>query len=253
MSAVIPFDYDGAAVRVVDRSGVPWFVLADVCRVLGIANARDAAARLDDEERDGVGIADAIGREQQSTIVNESGLYSLILRSRRPEAKRFKSWVTGTVLPSIRRHGGYITGQERVGTGGMSDAELLAQAAQVAMRVIAEREQRIAALEPLALAADRLGAAEGTMNITTAAKLLKVQPKSLFAWLDSHGWTYRKHDDGPRLAYQTKIDAGLMEHRAVAYTGRSGERHATHQPMVTPAGLVRLARAFAAETAARAA
>jgi hypothetical protein len=93
--------------RIIDRNGEPWFVLAEVCRELGLANPRDAANRLDEDERDGVGIPDAIGREQRTTIINESGLYSLILTSRKPAAKRFKKWVTAEVLPSIRRTGAY--------------------------------------------------------------------------------------------------------------------------------------------------
>lgn len=93
--------------RTIMRDGEPWFVLADVCGALEIANPRDAAGRLDDDERDAVGITDTIGRSQQQTIINESGLYSLILTSRKDGAKRFKKWVTSEVLPSIRKTGGY--------------------------------------------------------------------------------------------------------------------------------------------------
>lgn len=102
------FEYeDQRPFRIIDRDGEPWFVLADVCRELDIANPRDAASRLDDDEKDGVGITDTIGRTQRQTIINESGLYSLILRSSKPAARRFKKWVTGEVLPSIRKTGGY--------------------------------------------------------------------------------------------------------------------------------------------------
>src|SRR5688572_10958166 len=102
------FEYeDKRPFRIIDRNGEPWFVLGDVCRELEIANPRDAASRLDDDEKDAVGISDGIGRLQQQTIINESGLYSLILRSSKPAAKRFKKWVTKEVLPSIRKTGGY--------------------------------------------------------------------------------------------------------------------------------------------------
>lgn len=97
--------------RVVDRNGEPWFVLAEVCRKLGIANTGDAASGLDDDERMTIAITDSqIGRRggaRQMTLINESGLYSLVLRSRKPEAKRFKKWVTSEVLPSIRKTGSY--------------------------------------------------------------------------------------------------------------------------------------------------
>lgn len=102
------FEYhDHNQFRVFDRNGEPWFVLSEVCHELEIANPRDAAKRLDDDEKDGVGIPDAIGRTQNTTIINESGLFSLILTSRKPAAKRFKKWVTAEVLPSIRKTGGY--------------------------------------------------------------------------------------------------------------------------------------------------
>lgn len=93
--------------RVIDRNGEPWFVLSDACRELEIANPRDAASRLDDDEKDTVGITDAIGRKRRTTIINESGLYSLIMSSRKPAARRFKKWVTSEVLPTIRKTGGY--------------------------------------------------------------------------------------------------------------------------------------------------
>ncbi len=100
------FEYeDNDQFRVIDREGEPWFVLTEVCKKIGIANPRDAARRLDDDEKDGVGISDAMGREQKTTVISESGLYSLVLRSSKPEAKRFKKWITSEVLPSIRKTG----------------------------------------------------------------------------------------------------------------------------------------------------
>ena len=93
--------------RIIDRDGEPWFVLADVCRELEIANPSDAASRLDADEKDTLGIADGIGRQKLQTVINESGLYSLILTSRKEGAKRFKKWVTSEVLPAIRKTGSY--------------------------------------------------------------------------------------------------------------------------------------------------
>ncbi|PJG56622.1 hypothetical protein CVM73_03475 [Bradyrhizobium forestalis] len=92
---------------VINRDGEPWFVLNEVCAKLEIANPSDAASRLDDDEKDVLGFTDTIGRSQKRVIINESGLYSIILRSNKPEAKRFKKWVTSEVLPSIRKTGGY--------------------------------------------------------------------------------------------------------------------------------------------------
>ncbi len=102
----LTFNFVTQSVRVVMIDDAPWFVAADVCKVLSIANNRDAIARLDDDER-GVGIIDTPSGQQEMGIINESGLYSLILTSRKPEAKAFKKWVTSEVLPALRQHGQY--------------------------------------------------------------------------------------------------------------------------------------------------
>ena len=94
------------AVRLLDRDGEAWFVLNDICRALGVANPRQAARRLDDDEK-GVISNDTLGGRQPLTIVSEAGLYALILSSRKPEARRFKRWVTHEVLPALRRTGVY--------------------------------------------------------------------------------------------------------------------------------------------------
>lgn len=106
-SSIVPFQFEANEVRAVERDGEPWFVLVDVCRILGIGNASDAAARLDADEKDALDIVDPMGRAQRPTIINESGLYSMIMTSRKEEAKRFKRWVTSEVLPAIRKTGRY--------------------------------------------------------------------------------------------------------------------------------------------------
>lgn len=95
-------------IRVVEHSGAPWFVGKDVCDCLEIGNSRDAAASLDDDEK-GVALIDTPGGKQEMSIISEPGLYSLVLRSRKPEAKAFKRWIVHEVLPAIRKHGGYLT------------------------------------------------------------------------------------------------------------------------------------------------
>lgn len=100
-----------SSVRVISRDGETWFVAGDIAEVLGYREAKDMARNLDDDEK-GAHIVPTLGGDQAVLIINESGLYSAILRSRRKEAKRFKKWITSTVLPSIRQHGGYLAGQE---------------------------------------------------------------------------------------------------------------------------------------------
>lgn len=111
MNELQVFNYESNEVRTVMIDGEPWFVLKDVCQVLNIANHKNVAARLDDDEKDVVHLADPIGRMQEMTIINESGLYNVILRSDKPEAKPFRKWVTAKVLPSIRKTGEYRTGK----------------------------------------------------------------------------------------------------------------------------------------------
>ena len=107
MTELSVFAFDSHAVRVVLRDGDPWFVAADVCAALTIGNTAMALERLDDDEK-GVSSIDTLGGMQQMAIVNEPGLYTLILGSRKPEAKRFKRWITHEVLPSIRKTGAYV-------------------------------------------------------------------------------------------------------------------------------------------------
>ncbi len=106
-SPVVSFNFVAQSIRVIMRGDEPWFVTADVCSALTIANSRDAVSKLDDDEK-GVANTDTLGGNQELSIINESGLYSLILTSRKPEAKKFKKWVTSEVLPAIRKTGQYV-------------------------------------------------------------------------------------------------------------------------------------------------
>ena len=133
MSNIQIFNYQSNEVRAVEMGGEPWFVLKDVCNILGISKYRDTAARLDADERGSVEV-DTLGGTQQVIAVNESGLYHVILRSDKPEAKPFRKWVTSEVLPSIRKNGGYIAGQEQ-----LTPQELMAKALLVANKTLADR------------------------------------------------------------------------------------------------------------------
>ena len=106
---VVPLDFEGRNVRMVERDDAQWWVLADVCRAMDIANPSDVAARLDDDEKDALAISDPIGRQQSTTIVSEPGLYAVILQSRKPIARRFDRWIRHVVLPTIRKTGRYAT------------------------------------------------------------------------------------------------------------------------------------------------
>ena len=138
MNKVTIFKYEESKlVRTLNLNGEPWFVLRDVCEVLGLGNSRMVADRLDEDEK-GVSQIDTLGGVQNATIISESGLYNVILRSDKPEAKPFRKWVTAVVLPSIRKNGGYIAGQEE-----LSPQELMAKALLVAQKTLTDRDARI--------------------------------------------------------------------------------------------------------------
>ncbi|MFG1414061.1 Bro-N domain-containing protein [Xanthobacter sp. VTT E-85241] len=128
-NTLTPFQFEDSEVRLIDRNGEPWFVLADVCRVLEHSNPSQAATRLDDDEKmtltDTLNISEGIAPQVQAlTIINESGLYSLVLTSRKPAAKRFKKWVTAEVLPTLRRTGVYVMGAEAEDLPALADGKL---------------------------------------------------------------------------------------------------------------------------------
>ena len=102
------FNYNGNEVRTIQKDGEPWWVLKDVCEVLGLSSPHKVFDRLDEDEK-GRNQIPTPGGEQEMTVINESGLYNVILRSDKPEAKPFRKWVTSEVLPSIRKHGAYMT------------------------------------------------------------------------------------------------------------------------------------------------
>ena len=180
-------------VRVLELEGEPWFVGKDVAEVLGYADPNKAIAmHVDDEDKLNDKTASSLG-QRGGWFINESGLYSLILRSQLPEAKAFKRWITHEVIPSIRKTGGYIAGQEE-----LSDEALMAKALDVAHRVLEEREKRIAALEqekalmqPKADYFDALVDANLLTNFRDAAKELGVGQKELIDFCLESGFIYR--------------------------------------------------------------
>jgi len=159
MPNIIPFTYNTKQVRVIEKDGEPWFVAKDVCDILEISNGRDAVSRLDDDEKDAVGITDAIGREQQTTIISESGVYALVFTSRKPKAEQFKRWIRKDVLPSIRKHGAYMTPEtiERV----LSDPDTIIR---LATELKKERQRRLE-LEPKVQSYDILMDATGCLTM----------------------------------------------------------------------------------------
>ena len=241
VSQIVPFDFGILPVRVISRGGEPWFVLADVCRVLDIANNRNASARLDDEEK-GVHTMDTLGGEQSLVIINESGLYSLILTSRKAEAKQFKKWVTSEVLPAIRRTGSY--GETRDPIAVLNDPSAMRGLLLTYSEKVLALQAENAALAPKADALDLIAAADGSMCLTNAAKALQRRPKEVIDFLSHNMWIYRRGGSSTWCAYQSKIQAGLLEHKVTTKEISDGTTRIYEQALVTPRGLAKLASLF---------
>lgn len=232
MNELQVFTYGGNEVRTVQRSGEPWFVLKDVCAILGISKYRDAADRLDPDEREPVRV-DTLGGKQEMLCINESGLYNVILRSDKPEAKPFRKWVTSEVLPSIRKTGGYIAGQEN-----LTPEELMAKALMVAQKTLAEREARIADLtvqnqimQSKASYFDELVERGTLTNFRETAKQLGIPPKRFVAFLMEKKYVYRDKR-GKLLPYEAKND-GLFELKE-SYNDKT--QWSGTQTLITPKG-----------------
>lgn len=201
-----PFTYDGLPIQTVSIDGEPWFVAGGVAEVLGLGNPRSSLALLDDDEK-GVHTMDTLGGQQSVAIVNESGLYSLILRSRKPEAKAFKRWITHEVLPAIRKTGSYTVAESR--------EQLLARAMIEATNTLAERDQQIAELAPKAKTFDVFLSSVGDYSVNEAAKALSrdhgilTGQQRLFTFMEKLGWIYRDTKARP-IPYQTQVENGRL-------------------------------------------
>lgn len=211
MNNIQIFKYENNDVRTVEMNGEPWFVLKDVCGVLGLSNHKVTAQRLDRDEVSQTYLTDSIGRKQETTVINESGLYSVILRSDKPEAKPFRKWVTSEVLPSIRKNGGYIAGQEQ-----MTPEELMAKALLVANKTLAERDARISELtvqntimQPKAEYFDELVDRNTLTNFRETAKELGISEKAFIRFLIDKKYIFR-NQRGKLMAYADRSD-GLFE------------------------------------------
>lgn len=230
-------------VRVVEQGGEPWFIGKDVAEILGYSNTPKAIRdHVDDEDK----LTERIvlsGQNREVAIINESGLYSLILSSKMPKAKEFKRWVTSEVLPAIRKTGGYIAGSEK-----MSDAELIAKAVLVAQATIKERDARIAELEsdtqrmkPKEIFADAVSASEQTILIGDLAKLIKqnghdMGQKRMFEWLRNNGYLIKRQGADYNSPTQRAMELGLFRIKETAVTHSDGHVTVSKTVKVTGKG-----------------
>lgn len=229
-------------IRVVEQNGEPWFVAKDVCDALELGNSRQALTRLENDEKADVILNDG-SQNRKMNIVNEYGLYNLVLASRKPEAKAFKRWITHEVLPAIRKTGGYIAGSEN-----LSDAELMAKAVLVAQATIKQRDERIAELEgdtkrmkPKEIFADAVSASDQTILIGDLAKLIHqnghaIGQKRLFEWLRQNGYLIKRFGGDYNSPTQKAMDMGLFRIKETAVTHADGHVSVSKTTKVTGKG-----------------
>jgi prophage antirepressor-like protein len=236
------FDYAGKSVRTVMKDGQPWWVAKDVCEVLGLSDGRKSVNLLDEDERNSVPVIDAMGRSQETLIVNEPGLYSLILRSRKPEAKAFKRWVTHEVLPSIRKTGSYSVAPQPAPALPTDYKSALVALLQEVEKTEAQSAV-IRELAPKAAFHDTVHDATGCHTFQEAAKMLGTGRERLFKFCRDNAIVMPKSTQ----PYQRYIDSGYFKVVENPYNHpKTGQPVLSFTTMITGKGLAWLERKIAA-------
>ena len=228
-------------VRTVSIDGEPWFVGKDIALALGYCNTKDALSRhVDADDKGGARITTPSG-EQEMTIINESGLYSLVLSSKLPTAKKFKRWVTSEVLPAIRKTGGYHVPQ--------SPEEQMAQGLLAAQKLLAEKDKRIEEMRPKEIFADAVSVSKTDILIGDLAKLIKqnghdIGQKRLFSWLREKGYLIKRKGLDWNMPTQKAMEMKLFRVKETVVTHADGHTTVSKTPKVTGKGQVYFVNKF---------
>ena len=243
-------------VRTVMVDGEPWFVGKDVATALGYSNPSNAVVtHVDDEDKTTYSFqVSGSNYKSKATLINESGLYSLVLSSKLPTAKKFKHWITSEVLPAIRKTGGYIANAET-----MTDAEIMSKALLIAKQTIDNREQRIHSLEletermkPKEIFADAVSASNSSILIGDLAKILhgngiKIGRGRLFAWMREHGYLIKQKGTSYNMPTQRAMELKLFKVKEGSYVDGKGNNVITKTTKVTGKGQQYFINKFLAE------
>lgn len=248
MVNVQKFNFDSNEIRVIDHGGESWFVAKDVCDILEIDNVSQALSRLDEDERNTIILNEGIGNPQK-TIINESGLYSLVLSSRKPEAKVFKKWVTSEVLPSIRKHGGYLTPEKtrelianpdliiEMAQNLKAEQERRRQAEMISQRneeTIRLQQKAITEVQPKLEYYNTVLAAEDGILTNIIAKELEMSAVTLNRKLSEKKVIYKQA--GTWVLFHNYQNKGLAKTRTHTYTASDGKEHTNIQLVWTQKG-----------------
>ena len=222
-------------VRVIEQNGAPWFVAADVCKALDIANPTDAIKRLDEDEKARLNLGLSGG---DTNCVNEPGLYSLVLGSRKPEAKSFKRWITHDVIPSIRKTGGYVGNEDMFVSTYLPFADDTVKALfGQTLAALRQANAQITEMKPKALFADAVEASHTSILVGELAKLIRqngvnIGQNRLFKWMPENGFIMRNQN----IPTQRSMDMGLMEIKERTINNPDGTVRITRTIMVTGKG-----------------
>lgn len=234
MNEVQLFNFENHEVRSLLINSEPWFVGKDVADVLGYKNTKDALAKhVDAEDKLGSQIATS-GQNRNMVIINESGLYSLVLSSKLPSAKKFKRWVTSEVLPALRKTGQYQVKE-------LSGQELMAKALIEAQSVLAAKDKQIEQMKPKVVFADAVATSHTSILVGELAKILKqngidMGQKRLFAWLREKGYLIKRQGTDYNMPTQKAMELGLFEIKEGSYVNGSGVNITTKTPKITGKG-----------------
>lgn len=234
MNEVQLFNFENHEVRSLLLNNEPWFVGKDVAEVLGYERADNAIRNHIDKEDKLMHQISASGQNRNMTIINESGLYSLVLSSKLPSAKKFKRWVTSEVLPALRKTGQYQVKE-------LSGSELMAKALIEAQSVLAAKDKQIEEMKPKALFADAVATSHTSILVGELAKILKqngidMGQKRLFAWLREKGYLIKRQGTDYNMPTQKAMELGLFEIKEGSYVNGSGVNITTKTPKVTGKG-----------------
>lgn len=239
------FDFKGAPLRTLtDEEGEPWFVLKDCMSILDLGNPTETVKMFDKDEFSTTEVIDSIGRRQQTYIISEPGLYRLVMKSRKPEAKEFQRWVTHEVLPSIRKHGGYMAGQER-----MTPEQMALASMRWLQSKVDEQAKQLKAQEGKVLFANAVETARTSILVGDFAKILKsngidIGPRRLFAWLREHGWLIKAKGSSWNMPTQKAMDLHLFEIKETTISHSDGHTTINKTPKMTGKGQTYFARLF---------
>ena len=222
------------SVRTLVINNEPWFIGKDVARALGYADTKKAVQRHVDDEDKGRDETPTPGGTQNMVIINESGLYSLVLSSKLPSAKKFKRWVTSEVLPALRKTGQYQVKE-------LSGSELMAKALIEAQNVLAAKDKVIEEMKPKVVFADAVATSHTSILVGELAKILKqngieMGQKRLFAWLREKGYLIKRQGTDYNMPTQKAMELGLFEIKEGSYVNGSGVNITTKTPKITGKG-----------------